>query len=102
MIQDVRQKVLSVTRECCHYLQNCQGNGVALLRQINANFLVSTADEISTLLFDCGRLNNVLFNMLNRLLQMFWPLAATVPLYSVRAPKVIGHTVDIGNDCASL
>jgi hypothetical protein len=38
--QDVRAKVLSATRECCHYLQNSQGNGAAVLRQICANFQV--------------------------------------------------------------
>jgi hypothetical protein len=32
--------VLSATRECCHYLQNSQGNGAAVLRQICANFQV--------------------------------------------------------------
>lgn len=36
----MRAKVLSATRECCHYLQNSQGNGAAVLRQICANFQV--------------------------------------------------------------
>ena len=38
--QDVRAKVLSATREVCHYLQSSQGNGAAVLRQICANFQV--------------------------------------------------------------
>ncbi|XP_046454255.1 protein furry-like isoform X2 [Daphnia pulex] len=47
LFRDVRAKVLSATRECCHYLQNSQGNGAAVLRQICANFQ-ATADVVAT------------------------------------------------------
>ena len=40
--QDVRGKVVSVTRECCHYFNSSQGNMVALIKQMNTNFQVST------------------------------------------------------------
>lgn len=92
----MRTKVLSVTQECCHYLQNCQGNGVALLRQINANFQVPI-----TFLIIYYEMLISFFILRPRLICL--PHVVNVLSSFVRAFRVIGSTVAvIGSGFASL
>lgn len=60
----MRSKVLSVTRECCHYLATCQGNSAnSLLKQINANFQVIFPRNLSSLLSPLPPTNDILFEI---------------------------------------